>query len=382
MRTRQALALVVGLFVGVALSYIPTSDASRNSSGTYSLPAGQPVVSGTTISSTVHNALASDLATELTSSLDRSGRGAMLAPLQLSNGTVAAPSLTFGTDADTGLYRVSANQLGITAGGVKVAGCTATGVNFPLGIAATQATADTSAITATGNGAGHGVAGTGGATGHGLYGTGGASGGSGVIGTGGATNGSGGVFTGGASNGPGVTATGDGTSYGVSGTGGDTSGTGVIGTGGAPDGAGGEFIGTGTGSGIKVGAGHIKLTAANPASTDGFANKLTPANIPKAWASISANGFGVYTVLQGFNIASVVHNGAGGMTVTYTTAMVGTNPAIIVSGHGPCTSPGYFTASGGQTTITLSAFDFAATPVNVHTCASSTRIDLVVFGTQ
>lgn len=47
---------------------------ARDGTGTYNLPAGQPVVTGTTISSTTHNALASDLATALTSSLAKDGQ--------------------------------------------------------------------------------------------------------------------------------------------------------------------------------------------------------------------------------------------------------------------------------------------------------------------
>lgn len=46
----------------------------RNGSGAYSLPAGNPVVTGTTISSTVHNATMSDIATALTNSLSKDGQ--------------------------------------------------------------------------------------------------------------------------------------------------------------------------------------------------------------------------------------------------------------------------------------------------------------------
>ena len=47
---------------------------SFNGSGTYSLPAGQPVVTGTTISSTTHNTLASDLATALSTTICKDGQ--------------------------------------------------------------------------------------------------------------------------------------------------------------------------------------------------------------------------------------------------------------------------------------------------------------------
>jgi len=46
----------------------------RNGSGSYSLVSGQPVVTGTVISSSVHNALAADIAAELTNSLDKDGQ--------------------------------------------------------------------------------------------------------------------------------------------------------------------------------------------------------------------------------------------------------------------------------------------------------------------
>ena len=47
---------------------------SRNGSGTYTLPAGNPVVSGSTISSTWANNTLSDIATALTSSLAKDGQ--------------------------------------------------------------------------------------------------------------------------------------------------------------------------------------------------------------------------------------------------------------------------------------------------------------------
>lgn len=40
--------------------------------------------------------------------------------VQLANGTAAAPSVTFASDPDTGLYRIGANQLGIALNGTKV----------------------------------------------------------------------------------------------------------------------------------------------------------------------------------------------------------------------------------------------------------------------
>lgn len=100
---------------------------SRNASGTYSLPAGNPVVTATIISSTWANTTLSDLATEMTDSLDRSGKGGMLAPLQLTDGAVGAPSLTFGSETTMGIYKIGAGSMGITSGSVLRASVTANG---------------------------------------------------------------------------------------------------------------------------------------------------------------------------------------------------------------------------------------------------------------
>lgn len=83
---------------------------SRNSSGTYSLPAGNPVVTGTTITSTWANTTMSDLATAMTDSLSRSGLGSMLAGLELFDGTSSLPGLSWGTELTSGLYRAGASD--------------------------------------------------------------------------------------------------------------------------------------------------------------------------------------------------------------------------------------------------------------------------------
>lgn len=114
------IGLLVGLLLGVAVSYMQPVLASRNSSGTYSLPSGNPVVSGTTITSATHNTTMSDMATEMTDSLNRSGKGPMLAALELVDGTVAAPGLSFDNDTDCGLYRIGANNIAIATNGAKL----------------------------------------------------------------------------------------------------------------------------------------------------------------------------------------------------------------------------------------------------------------------
>ena len=87
----------------------------RNSSGTYSLPAGNPVVSATQISTTWANNTLNDLKAEMTDSLSRSGKGGMSAALALFAGVVGSPGLQFSDEPTTGLYWPSAGlvRLGI-----------------------------------------------------------------------------------------------------------------------------------------------------------------------------------------------------------------------------------------------------------------------------
>jgi hypothetical protein len=92
----------------------------RDSSGTYTLPTGNPVVSGTIISSTWANSTNSDIAQALTDSLDRQGRGAMSAALLVHDGTQAAPGLGFGSEPGSGLRRIGTQQLALDVGGADV----------------------------------------------------------------------------------------------------------------------------------------------------------------------------------------------------------------------------------------------------------------------
>ena len=73
---------------------------SRNGSGTYSLPAGNPVVTGTTISSSWANTTLSDIATALTGSVASDGQTTMTGNLQMgSNKITGLAAGTASTDA-------------------------------------------------------------------------------------------------------------------------------------------------------------------------------------------------------------------------------------------------------------------------------------------
>lgn len=77
---------------------------ARDGSGNYSLPAGNPVVTGTTISSTVQNATMSDIASALTQSVSKDGQTAMTGALNMGNNPI------------TGLTGLSTQSIALSGG--------------------------------------------------------------------------------------------------------------------------------------------------------------------------------------------------------------------------------------------------------------------------
>jgi hypothetical protein len=61
---------------------------SRNGSGTYNLPAGNPVVTGTAITSSWANTTLSDIAAGLTQSVSADGQTPMTGNLNMTNNTI------------------------------------------------------------------------------------------------------------------------------------------------------------------------------------------------------------------------------------------------------------------------------------------------------
>lgn len=108
----------------------------RNSAGVYSLPAGNPVVTGTTISSVWANTTLSDLATAMTDSLSRSGDGEMTAPLELTAGAVGAPGLTWSLEPTSGLYRAGAGDFRYSISAADALQIVAGATRVPAGTAA------------------------------------------------------------------------------------------------------------------------------------------------------------------------------------------------------------------------------------------------------
>lgn len=130
----------------------------RNSSGVYTLPAGNPVTAGTTIDATWANSTLNDLANEITNSLDRYGNGGMLASFRFSDGTVSAPGMSWINETTTGFYRAGAGQMWVSVQSTQVAQFTVNGITLPAGkniaiggtLNVTGTSAFTGAITATG----------------------------------------------------------------------------------------------------------------------------------------------------------------------------------------------------------------------------------------
>ena len=87
---------------------------SRNGTGTYNLPAGNPVVTGTTISTTWANTTLTDIATALTGSVAADGQTPITGSLNLNSNTIvnlANPSAN--QDAATKVYVDTADGLAL-----------------------------------------------------------------------------------------------------------------------------------------------------------------------------------------------------------------------------------------------------------------------------
>jgi hypothetical protein len=223
--------------------------------------------------------------------------------------------------------------------------------SFTRGIAVTQATADTDAIVATGNGTGQGI-----------------------DATGGGSDASGGKFTGGATNGFGVQCTGTGAGVGghlVGGAngrgalceagGGNNIGAqcvgagtaaGVYGVGGAT-GPGGRFIGNAgdaTAEAVRA-EGYIYLAGTDiGAGVDAGPNRIYPGLTTKAWAKVSTDGAGNVTKVNDVGVTSVAISGSN-IRVTLARAMANANYDVqLTNGDGSLFAT---FAVNGQTTTTV-----------------------------
>ncbi len=123
---------------------------SRNGSGTYTLPSGNPVVSGTLIDASWANTTLSDLASAMTDSLSRSGQGGMTAALRLFDGTSTVPGLAWGSETTTGWYRAGAGDMRLVVTGSEVMKYLSSGVAVTGTLSATGAATLSSTLAVTG----------------------------------------------------------------------------------------------------------------------------------------------------------------------------------------------------------------------------------------
>lgn len=83
----------------------------RDANGNYTLPAGNPVVTQTNISSAWANDTMSDMGTEMTDSLSRSGKGGMTGPFPIVDSQGGVPGLSFTAEPTTGIKREGAGDM-------------------------------------------------------------------------------------------------------------------------------------------------------------------------------------------------------------------------------------------------------------------------------
>ena len=93
----------------------------RDAQGNYTLPGGNPVVTGTVITSTWANPTMADIGNELSNSLSRDGQGGMRVPFENFDGTENAPGITFANEPTLGFYRASNGILGVSGQGDTIA---------------------------------------------------------------------------------------------------------------------------------------------------------------------------------------------------------------------------------------------------------------------
>jgi len=306
--------------------------AARNTAGVYSLPAGNPVVSGTTITSTWANGTLSDIKGEITNSLSRDGYGAMRAPLKVPSGSAPQPALTFTSDAASGLYLNATSDVRMCAASTDIMKWSTTEVRSYKNFVSEGSVTAATGLTVT----------AGGAT---------VTAGNLAVNSGAATV-SGSITTSAGGNTlmlkPGSA---DHTYLSFyARTASPSTRSGYIGFAGPAD----TFISIAnevsggvvkmTGGTAATGAaptnvleltnGNLKLSGTAPNSSVAVSNTLTPANIVKAHCLILATSSNVQTVTDGFNVASVTAVSGGAskyLRVTLATAMANTTYTVIVS---------------------------------------------------
>lgn len=108
-----------------------SSAASSASSATGSSSAASASETAAAASASSASSSATSAASSATAAANSAASAAAIvtgSTVAAGNGAVGTPSFTFGSDTDTGLYRIGANNLGIAVGGTKIVDASAAGV--------------------------------------------------------------------------------------------------------------------------------------------------------------------------------------------------------------------------------------------------------------
>lgn len=115
---------------------------ARNGSGSYT-KAVSSFIPGQSITASNHNSLWDDLVSEVSNSVAADGQTTITGPIKFSNGSASAPSLTFASGTDTGMYRKAANAIGFAASATEVFSLTTATATFAVGVVGTTIDATT-----------------------------------------------------------------------------------------------------------------------------------------------------------------------------------------------------------------------------------------------
>lgn len=134
--TRFSRLLAVVAFLG--------STALANAAALLPYEPGPRLIDGTKLNlmvSAVNNLTGNGTAAAITGTT-----GTFSGVVSAGNGTVSLPGFTFGSDTDTGLYRIGANNLGVAASGAKVLDVGTAGLGVTGTLTGTSASASAFAV--------------------------------------------------------------------------------------------------------------------------------------------------------------------------------------------------------------------------------------------
>lgn len=322
--------------------------AGRNSSGTFSSSIAD-FQTGTVIRSNDVNTVRDEFATEITDSLSRSAKGGMLAALKLYDGSAAIPSLTFSAQEGIGFYRAgnydlrfvcdAAEKFRLTNLGAKVTGTlevTGTGTHAAATFSGdVTVDTDTLKVDTTNDRVGVGTAAPNCklAVGH-----------AGVVDAGIPVQ----INAGSAAEQYFSANKGGSLGFLLGYSNGGTYGTRAM-LRNVPNDPLSIYV-NGSSHVAEFHTTGIRLYTSNPAGTTAQTNNLTPANIPKAWATIDINA-GTLTVLKSFNVTSASINGSGNILITFASAFADADYACGATAGNSGT--GYSMAFANPTTTTV-----------------------------